>query len=151
MSELSARPVDSVVGIPAVHESASLHVTGRAMYTDDLAAQTAGVLTAWPVQSTNAHARVTVDVTVAYRVPGVVHVLTAGDVPGLNAAIRAVVKRGEGEYGHTIIGFRNGWRGVVDGFSLNEAAVSIGVAAVLATFAIFGAHRALVARLAASS
>ena len=41
-----------------------------------------------------------------------------GDVPGLNAAIRAVVKRGEGEYGHSIIGFRNGWRGVVDGFSL---------------------------------
>jgi len=41
-----------------------------------------------------------------------------GDVPGLNAAIRAVVKRGEGEYGHTIIGFRNGWRGVVDGFSV---------------------------------
>jgi 6-phosphofructokinase 1 len=41
-----------------------------------------------------------------------------GDVPGLNAAIRAVVKRGEGEYGHSIIGFRNGWRGVVDGFSV---------------------------------
>ncbi len=38
-----------------------------------------------------------------------------GDVPGLNAAIRAVVKRGEGEYGHSIIGFKNGWRGVVDG------------------------------------
>lgn len=38
-----------------------------------------------------------------------------GDVPGLNAAIRAVVKQGEGEYGHSIIGFRNGWRGVVDG------------------------------------
>ena len=38
-----------------------------------------------------------------------------GDVPGLNAAIRAVVKHGEGEYGHSIIGFRNGWRGVVDG------------------------------------
>lgn len=38
-----------------------------------------------------------------------------GDVPGLNAAIRAVVKRGEGEHGHSIVGFRNGWRGVVDG------------------------------------
>lgn len=38
-----------------------------------------------------------------------------GDVPGLNAAIRAVVKRGEGEYGHSIVGFRNGWKGVVDG------------------------------------
>ncbi|GAA4624201.1 MULTISPECIES: 6-phosphofructokinase [Cellulomonas] len=38
-----------------------------------------------------------------------------GDVPGLNAAIRAVVKRGEGDHGHSIIGFRNGWKGVVDG------------------------------------
>jgi phosphofructokinase-like protein len=38
-----------------------------------------------------------------------------GDCPGLNAAIRAVVKHGEGMYGHSIIGFRNGWRGVVDG------------------------------------
>ncbi len=38
-----------------------------------------------------------------------------GDVPGLNAAIRAVVKRGEGEHGHSIIGFRNGWRGLADG------------------------------------
>ncbi len=86
MSDLAARPVDPVVGIPAAHESAKLHVTGRAMYTDDLAAQTAGVLTAWPVQSTNAHARVTVDVAGAYRVPGVVRVLTADDVPGLNDA-----------------------------------------------------------------
>ncbi|MEN0128430.1 MAG: ATP-dependent 6-phosphofructokinase [Brevundimonas sp.] len=41
-----------------------------------------------------------------------------GDVPGLNAAIRAVVKHGEGEYGHSIIGFRNGWKGVVDGYSV---------------------------------
>lgn len=38
-----------------------------------------------------------------------------GDVPGLNAAIRAVVKHGTSTYGHTIVGFRNGWRGVVDG------------------------------------
>ncbi|KGM14473.1 6-phosphofructokinase [Cellulomonas bogoriensis] len=38
-----------------------------------------------------------------------------GDCPGLNAAIRAVVKHGEGHYGHSIIGFRNGWKGVVDG------------------------------------
>ncbi|QAY70886.1 6-phosphofructokinase [Xylanimonas protaetiae] len=38
-----------------------------------------------------------------------------GDVPGLNAAIRAVVKRGEGEHGHSIVGFRNGWRGLAEG------------------------------------
>jgi len=40
---------------------------------------------------------------------------------------------------------------VVVGFDLGEAAMSIGVAAVLAAIAIFGAHRALVARLRASS
>src|SRR5690625_797511 len=38
-----------------------------------------------------------------------------GDCPGLNAAIRAVVKHGIGEYGHTIIGCRNGWKGVAEG------------------------------------
>ncbi|ACV08884.1 6-phosphofructokinase [Jonesia denitrificans] len=38
-----------------------------------------------------------------------------GDCPGLNAAIRAVVKQALGEYGHQVIGFRNGWKGVVDG------------------------------------
>ncbi|MCL2849931.1 MAG: 6-phosphofructokinase [Micrococcales bacterium] len=45
-----------------------------------------------------------------------VGILTGGgDVPGLNAAIRAVVKRAEGEHGHQIIGFRNGWKGVSEG------------------------------------
>ncbi len=38
-----------------------------------------------------------------------------GDVPGLNAAIRAVVKRGDREHGHQVIGFRNGWKGVAEG------------------------------------
>ncbi len=37
-----------------------------------------------------------------------------GDCPGLDAAIRAVVRVGEGA-GDEIIGFRHGWRGVVDG------------------------------------
>jgi len=48
-----------------------------------------------------------------------------GDCPGLNAVIRAVVRRGEGEYGHTIVGYRHGWRGVLDGASmdLSESAV----------------------------
>ncbi|WP_052226667.1 xanthine dehydrogenase molybdopterin binding subunit [Microbacterium mangrovi] len=86
MSSLADRPVNPVVGKPAPHESAALHVTGAAMYTDDLAVHTAGVLTAWPVQSTNAHAKVTVDVSPAYEVPGVVRVLTADDVPGVNDA-----------------------------------------------------------------
>jgi ATP-dependent phosphofructokinase / diphosphate-dependent phosphofructokinase len=42
-------------------------------------------------------------------------VLTGGgDCPGLNAVIRAVVRKGEGQYGHNLIGFRYGWRGVVE-------------------------------------
>jgi xanthine dehydrogenase large subunit len=86
MSDLARRPADPVVGRAVAHESAALHVTGRAMYTDDLAVETMGVLTAWPVQSTHAHARVTLDVSGAYRVPGVVRVLTAADVPGKNDA-----------------------------------------------------------------
>jgi len=86
MSALADRPQNPVVGARAAHESAALHVTGAAMYTDDLATQTAGVLTAWPVQSTNAHARVTIDASAAYDVPGVVRVLTADDVPGVNDA-----------------------------------------------------------------
>lgn len=42
-----------------------------------------------------------------------------GDCPGLNAAIRAVVKRGTAEHGCSIVGFRNGWQGVIDGDSRN--------------------------------
>jgi 6-phosphofructokinase 1 len=38
-----------------------------------------------------------------------------GDCPGLNAVIRAVVRKGEGVYGHQVVGFRHGWRGVVEG------------------------------------
>ncbi len=42
-------------------------------------------------------------------------VLTGGgDCPGLNAVIRAVVRKGEGVYGHAFTGFRAGWRGVVE-------------------------------------
>ncbi len=44
------------------------------------------MLTAWPVQSEQAHALVTLDVAPALEVPGVVRVLTADDVPGLNDA-----------------------------------------------------------------
>jgi ATP-dependent phosphofructokinase / diphosphate-dependent phosphofructokinase len=38
-----------------------------------------------------------------------------GDCPGLNAVIRAVVRKGVERYGDEIIGFRNGYRGVLEG------------------------------------
>ncbi|MCY4666195.1 MAG: ATP-dependent 6-phosphofructokinase [Acidimicrobiaceae bacterium] len=37
-----------------------------------------------------------------------------GDCPGLNAVIRAIVRKGERHYGDQAIGFLDGWRGVVD-------------------------------------
>ncbi|WP_185026525.1 6-phosphofructokinase [Streptomyces candidus] len=44
-----------------------------------------------------------------------VGVLTGGgDCPGLNAVIRAVVRKGVQRYGHEFVGFRDGWRGVLD-------------------------------------
>ena len=42
-----------------------------------------------------------------------------GDCPGLNAVIRAVVRKGVGEYGDEIVGFRDGWRGVLDGATVD--------------------------------
>ena len=53
-------------------------------------------------------------------------VLTGGgDCPGLNAVIRAVVRKGITEYGHEFVGYRNGWRGPLDNLTrpLDIAAV----------------------------
>ncbi len=87
MSHLSQRPDVGEVGRAIEHESAALHVTGKALYTDDLVMRTKDVLHAWPVQATLAKARITrMDVEPAYTVPGVVRVLTAADVPGVNDA-----------------------------------------------------------------
>jgi 6-phosphofructokinase 1 len=45
-----------------------------------------------------------------------VGVLTGGgDCPGLNAVIRAIVRRGVTEFGYEFIGFRDGWRGPLEG------------------------------------
>src|SRR5215468_6709532 len=84
---LADRPDKPVVGLEVSHESADLHVTGTALYTQDLTGRTLGTLHAWPVQAPHAHARVAgLRPAAAYDVPGVVRVLTAQDVPGLNDA-----------------------------------------------------------------
>ena len=41
------------------HETAALHVTGHALYTDDLVLRTSDCLHAHPVQAPHAHARIT--------------------------------------------------------------------------------------------
>ena len=40
---------------------------------------------------------------------------SGGDCPGLNAVIRGAVLHGIKSFGHEFVGFRDGWRGVVEG------------------------------------
>src|SRR4051812_42449938 len=55
-----------------------------------------------------------------------VGVLTGGgDCPGLNAVIRAVVRKGVGVFGYEFVGFRDGWKGPLEGLTM-----SLGVAEV---------------------
>jgi len=48
-----------------------------------------------------------------------------GDCPGLNAVIRAIVRKGVSAYGYEFLGFRDGWRGPLEG-----AAVPLDIPAV---------------------
>ncbi len=48
-----------------------------------------------------------------------VGVLTGGgDCPGLNAVIRAAVRKGVTEYGFEFVGFRDGWKGPLEGLTM---------------------------------
>ncbi len=48
-----------------------------------------------------------------------VGVLTGGgDCPGLNAVIRAVVRKGVREHGFDFVGYRDGWRGPLEGLTM---------------------------------
>ncbi|WP_405405941.1 xanthine dehydrogenase molybdopterin binding subunit [Paracoccus sp. Ld10] len=66
------------------HDSAAKHVTGRAEYTDDLVEPT-GTIHAYLGLSSCAHGRITgMDFTDALAQPGVLGILTAADLPGVN-------------------------------------------------------------------
>ncbi|MBV9770098.1 MAG: xanthine dehydrogenase molybdopterin binding subunit, partial [Bryobacterales bacterium] len=73
-----------IAGHAVPHESAREHVTGEALYTDDLVRRFPGVLHAWPVLSPHAHAFITsLNTSAVGELPDVVTVLTANDVPGV--------------------------------------------------------------------
>ncbi|HYP88151.1 MAG TPA: hypothetical protein VEQ59_08355, partial [Polyangiaceae bacterium] len=73
------------VGKALSHESAVLHVTGRATYVEDLATRTANIAYAWPITSPHAHAQLNeLDFSAALTMPGVLACLSAEDVPGEN-------------------------------------------------------------------
>src|SRR5579863_7131967 len=72
-----------IAGQRIPHESARGHVTGEALYTDDVALRLSGVVHAWPVMAPHAHALLTrLNAEPALAEPGVVTTLTAADVPG---------------------------------------------------------------------
>jgi len=72
------------VGIGHAHESAHLHVSGEAAYIDDLP-ELAGTLHVALGLSPVAHGRITgIDLAGLSALPGVVAVLTAADIPGVN-------------------------------------------------------------------
>ena len=96
-------PIAPISPIPAPHESAYLHVTGTARYTDDLP-PAHGELTVWPVTSPHAHARIVRrDATAARLMPGIHAVLLAEDVPGLNDV--GAVRQDEVLFAHDLVSF----------------------------------------------
>jgi xanthine dehydrogenase molybdopterin binding subunit/xanthine dehydrogenase small subunit len=76
---------DALLRVPDFpHESAHKHVTGEAIYVDDVA-QSQTMLEVWPVCSPHAHAKILRrDASEARAMPGISAVLLAEDVPGLN-------------------------------------------------------------------
>jgi xanthine dehydrogenase large subunit len=74
----------TAIGTSRPHESAPLHVTGRAPYIDDLP-EVAGTLHGALGLSPVAHGRlVALDLDRVRAMPGVVAVLSAADIPGVN-------------------------------------------------------------------
>jgi len=74
-----------VVGATVSDESAALHVTGRATYIDDIP-EPEGTAHGVVALSSLPHARVRrIDVSDAAAAPGVIAVLTAPDIPGVNS------------------------------------------------------------------
>ena len=72
------------VGLAIRHDSGHLHVTGEAIYTDDIP-EVRGMLHAAIGLSERAHARIkSIDLTKVRAAPGVVAVITAKDIPGKN-------------------------------------------------------------------
>ena len=78
----AARTPKPQIGEPLPHESAKLHVTGEALYTDDITTP-ANTLHAYVGLSQATHGRIkNLNLDAVRKAPGVVCVLTANDIPG---------------------------------------------------------------------
>ncbi|QBQ96991.1 xanthine dehydrogenase molybdopterin binding subunit [Paraburkholderia pallida] len=84
VAQTAAHAAQAALGAPLPHESADLHVSGEARYTDDIP-ELHGTLHAALGLSRLAHARIaSLDLERVRAMPGVVAVLTAADIPGEN-------------------------------------------------------------------
>lgn len=83
-SKLDAETISGGVHHALKHDSAHKHVTGEAVYVDDIPAP-ANLLHLAAGQSARAHAKIlSMDLSMVRGAPGVVAVLTAEDIPGEN-------------------------------------------------------------------
>jgi xanthine dehydrogenase large subunit len=83
---LQDRPIRGGVNTALAHDSAACHVSGEAVYVDDMP-ELPGTVHLYIAISTRAHARiVALDVSAVRQQPGVVCVLAAVDIPGVNDA-----------------------------------------------------------------
>ncbi|MEX1036953.1 MAG: xanthine dehydrogenase molybdopterin binding subunit [Sneathiella sp.] len=83
---LSRNVIRGAVHVATPHDSAAKQVAGEALYIDDIP-EPKDLLHLYVAQSEKAHARVIkLDVSEVRTAPGVVTVLTADDVPGVNDA-----------------------------------------------------------------
>lgn len=83
-SPLEMRTLQSVIGAEIPHDSAELHVSGEALYTDDLAEPVGTLHVALGVSPIPHGQLKTIDLAATRAAPGVVLVLTATDIPGEN-------------------------------------------------------------------
>jgi len=80
----SRSTIAGAVGSPIPHDSAHLHVSGEALYTDDMP-EPRGLLHVAVGMSSKAHARIkSMDLSAVHKAPGVVDVMSAADIPGQN-------------------------------------------------------------------
>ncbi len=81
---VAAPAIEGGVRAARVHDSAAKHVSGAAIYTDDIP-EPPGTLQAYLARSERAHARiVSMDLAAVRASEGVAAVMTAGDIPGAN-------------------------------------------------------------------
>ena len=84
MSRARPQETSGIVHSPVAHDSAVKHVTGQAIFVDDIP-EPAGLLHVYFGRSTCAHGKILrMDLSKVDSHPGVISVLTAADIPGAN-------------------------------------------------------------------